>query len=287
MTTIQLEERHAETARSTAPWALEKLPPFPMVATRLLAVLNKENPEISEVGRTIAADPVFATRVLQMANSPLFALERQIRTLSHAIIVLGLARVKAIAVTRALGDFVGSALKDKALRACWQHSLAGALIAAKLAHACKMNQDFAYVAALLRDIGRLALLVNFPESYANLLAVSQENAYDLMDVERDLFDIDHCEAGTWLMEKMPFPPEFVEVVARHHQASIPEPFRMVHLVRIADRLADALGFATWVAGEPPVFEQVLADLPAAARFRFEADPEELKAEITAKIQTWS
>ena len=86
---------------------------------------------------------------------------------------------------------------------------------------------------------------------------------------------------------MPFPPEFVEVVARHHQASIPEPFRMVHLVRIADRLADALGFATWIAGELPVFEDVPADLPAAARLRFEADPEELKAEITAKIQTWS
>ena len=77
-----------------------------------------------------------------------------------------------------------------------------------------MDADFAYVAGLLRDIGRLALLVKYPEPYANLLVVSGEQQFDLLMMERELFDIDHCEAGAWLMQQLPFPPELDEIIAR-------------------------------------------------------------------------
>jgi len=272
---------------NTAPWALEKLPPFPLVASRLMQLLAKEDPDITEVGRMISAEPVFATRVLQMANSPLFALTAQVKTLSHAIVVLGLARVKSITVTRALGDFVAPALSIRSLRVCWQNSLAGALLAEKLARACKMDADVAYVAGLLRDIGRLALLVKYPDSYANLLAVSGEHSFDLMNTERELFDVDHCQAGAWLMERMPFPPELSEVVAHHHDAPAEKAFRMLHLVRVADRMADALGFAVAVQVNQPVFGDVLQELPEAALLRFNYEEEELRSEIEARIQTWS
>jgi putative nucleotidyltransferase with HDIG domain len=271
---------------SSPPWALDKLPPFPLVATRLMQLLAREDVDITEVGRMISAEPVFATRVLQMANSPLFALTAQVKTISHAIVVLGLSRVKAITVTRALGDFVAPALNVRSLRVCWQNSLAGALLAEKLARASKMDPDFAYVAGLLRDIGRLALLVKYPDSYANLMAVSGENAYDLMTTERELFDVDHCQAGAWLMERMPFPPELAEVVAHHHDAPADGPFRMVHLIRIADRMADALGFAVIAPVQPLQFADVAQELPESARSRFNYDPEDLTAEIDVRIQTW-
>ncbi len=243
MIDTEVRESQRKPPTNITPWALDKLPPFPLVASRLMQLLAEEDPDISEVGRMIAAEPVFATRVLQMANSPLFALTAQVKTLSHAIVVLGLARVKSITVTRALGDFVAPVLSVRSLRICWQNSLAGALLAEKLARACKMDPDVAYVAGLLRDIGRLGLLVKYPDSYANLLAVSGEHAFDLMNTERELFDVDHCQAGAWLMEQMPFPPELTEVVVHHHDSPTDNSFRMVHLIRIADRMADALGFA--------------------------------------------
>jgi putative nucleotidyltransferase with HDIG domain len=268
------------------PWALDRLPPFPLVAGRLMQLLAKEEPDISEVGRMISAEPVFAARVLQMANSPLFALTAQVKTLSHAIVVLGLARVKSITVTRALGDFVAPALSVRSLRVCWQNSLAGALLAEKLARACKMDPDVAYVAGLLRDVGRLALLVKYPDSYANLLAVSSEHAFDVLNTERELFDVDHCQAGAWLMERMPFPADLSEVVAHHHEAPTDRTFRLVNLVRIADRMADALGFAVVAQVNQPKYGEVLEELPEGALSRFHYDEEELRAEIDMRIQTW-
>jgi putative nucleotidyltransferase with HDIG domain len=283
-TEVRTSQRKPPT--NTTPWALDKLPPFPLVASRLMQLLAREDPDITEVGQMISAEPVFATRVLQMANSPLFALTAQVKTLSHAIVVLGLARVKSITVTRALGDFVAPALSVRSLRVCWQNSLAGALLAEKVARACKMDPDVAYVAGLLRDIGRLALLVKYPDSYANLLAVSGENAFDLLNTERELFDVDHCQAGAWLMERMPFPPELAEVVAHHHDTPADKTFRLLQLIRIADRMADALGFAVVTQVDALPFAEVLQELPEAAQARFDHEEKDLKAEIDMRIQTW-
>jgi putative nucleotidyltransferase with HDIG domain len=208
-----------------------------------------------------------------------------VKTISHAIIVLGLQRVKAVTLTRVMGDFVAPVLKIKALRACWRNSLAGAILAERLARPCQMDPDFAYAAGLLRDIGRLALLVKYPESYANLLAVSGEHSFDLMTTERDLFDIDHCQAGAWMIEKMPFPPELSEVVAHHHTL-LGKPFRMVHVVRIADMLADTLGFAVITPVNAMGFDEVRRELPEMARSRFTSSPEELAADVDARIQAW-
>jgi hypothetical protein len=183
------------------------------------------------------------------------------------------------------GGFVVFPLKDFVFEGFWQNSLACALLSEKLARACKIDADFAYVAGLLRDIGRLALLVKYPDSYINLLAVAGEQGFDLIHTERGLFDIDHCQAGSWLMGKMPFPPDLCEVVAKHHEPPS-GPFRMVHLVRIAGLLADTLGFAVLPELSYPTFAEVLQDLPEAACMRFTPDPQELKADIAARIQSW-
>jgi len=275
------------TAAKETPWALDQLPPFPWIATRLMQMYSEPDVSISEIGRVIAMEPVFAARVLQLANSPLFATRAQVKTLSHAIILLGLKRVKSITITRALGDFVAPALKIQALRACWRNSLAAAILSERLARACKLDPDFAYLAGLMRDIGRLALLVKYPEPYANLLAVSQENSYDLLATEYDLFDLDHCQAGAWIIADLPFPPELREVIAWHHETLGPRPFRMVHLVHIADRMADALGFAVVKPKEAPSFREALALLPAEMRGRFSEDADALTADIESRIRDWA
>lgn len=275
-----------QTSVKPAPWALDELPPFPWVAKRLMATVSREDVDISEVGKLIAAEPVFATRVLQLANSPLFALERQVRTISHAIILLGLDRVKAITFTRALEDFVAPTLSIQALRVCWKNCLAAALLGEKLARAARMDADFAYVAALLRDIGRLALLVKYPEPYSNLLAVSGEQHFDLLMMERELFDIDHCEAGTWLMQQLPFPPDLAEIIAHHHEQLDRDSFRMLHVVQCADRLAEALGFGVLPEMQGPSVEEIIECLPEAARARLGDDYEQWKTEVAARLEAW-
>jgi len=153
-----------------------------------------------------------------------------------------------------------------------------------------MDADFAYVAGLLRDIGRLALLVKYPGPYTNLLEVSSEQHFDILMTERELFDIDHCQAGAWLIQQMPFPPELEDIIVRHHQELDHDSFHMVHLVQCADRLADALGFGVIAdAPGPDITERIayaLEHLPEAARARLGDDHEQWKTETAARLQAW-
>ncbi|MGA2590386.1 MAG: HDOD domain-containing protein [Bryobacteraceae bacterium] len=284
MTELQPKDVAPAPAESAAPWALDDLPPFPAVATQILQLVSKEDVSLGEVGTLIGADPVFAADVLQIANSALFALSFHVRTIAHAIAVLGTERVKALSLTRALGNYLSPALKVEALRRCWQHSLAGAILAERLARTCGINRDLAYTAGLLRDIGRLALLVKYPHPYADVLFVTQENGFDLMATERDLFDVDHCQAGYWLTEKMQIPPELREVVARHHEDSRDAPFGLVQLVHVADLMSEALGFGVLTLAEPPSFAEVLEQLPEPVRRCFAQDPEQLRTEVGSKMQ---
>jgi len=290
MTELQSKDVTPAPAEGGTPWALDDLPPFPAVAAQILQLVSKDDINLCEVGTLIGADPVFAADVLQIANSALFAISFHVRTIPHAIAVLGIERVKALALTRALGRYLAPALKVQALRRCWQHSLAGAILAERLARTCGIDRELAYTAGLLRDIGRLALLVKYPQPYANMLFVTQEHGFDLLATERDLFDVDHCQAGYWLAEKMQLPPELCEVVSRHHEDSTDAPFGLVQLAHVADLMSDALGFGVFSLVEPPSFDGVLEHLPEPVRRGFSQASSggngagQLRAELASKMQ---
>jgi hypothetical protein len=55
------------------PRALDRLPPSPIVAVRLIQLFANPDVHITEIDRIISVEPVFTARALQMANSPLFA----------------------------------------------------------------------------------------------------------------------------------------------------------------------------------------------------------------------
>jgi hypothetical protein len=51
-------------------------------------------------------------------------------------------------------------------------------------------------------------------------------------------------------------------------------------------MADALGFAVITYTNQPSAEEVLKELPAAFRSRFQFDSQDLSAEIESKLQSW-
>jgi HD-like signal output (HDOD) protein len=260
------------------PWALRELPPFPAIVTRVLQLLAREDAPLQEVVELVRTDAAFSAGILRAANSALFGLMSRVETVKHAIVVMGVDRVRALTLTVALGSYMRSALKIEALRRCWRHSLACALLSEELASACALSTDRAFTAGMLHDLGRLGLLAAYPAEYSNVLAVTEENSFDILDTERALFDIDHCEAGRWLMKEWHLPVEYHEIAARHH-AELPEKFALLALVSLACRLADTLGFEATTPSRQWTLPEIRALLPEAAQTRFDPQPEALRARI--------
>jgi putative nucleotidyltransferase with HDIG domain len=279
-----------EVQRTARPWALSTPPPFPAIAMKVLELLGHDDTvDVREVVRWLQADPVFSGEMLRVANSALYGLRTEIRSVHQATINLGLDFVKAVAITVGLRAYVKSAVKAPVLRRCWTHSMACGIVSQELAAACFMKGDEAYTAGLLHDIGRMGLLAAYPLEYANVLSVAVEYSFDVLHCEKELFDIDHCEAGAWMAEQWKLPATLADIAAHHHDplpaVTAKQKLDLLTIVGLACRLADSLDFGAIKATRdswPP--EKVVSYLPDAAKQRFPKDLAALKARISDRIQ---
>lgn len=281
---VVAEKTGKETSREL-PWALRQLPSFPAVATKLLQLLAKEDVPIRRIVELIRTDPAFSSGILRVANSALFGFASKVETVKHAVVVVGLDRVMTLTLTVAMGSYLKAALRIAVLRGCWRHSLACALLSEELATSCSVHLDRAYTAGLLHDIGRLGLLVAYPAEYGKLLTVAEQNAGDVLEMERKLFDMDHCQAGRRLMEEWKFPEEFHEIAARHHSEPTTGEFNLLALARLACRLADTLGFQAVKPARLWTFQEIQAALPEPFQQRFNPDPDSLRARVATIIDS--
>lgn len=274
----------ARNETAERPWALINLPPFPAVAMRVLQLLSREDLGLKELTQQIQADPVLASEILVLANSVLFGFRTEIRSILQATTLLGAQRVKGIALTIAMKTYLTKSFQIPALLACWRHNLATALVAEELARISLIEKDFAYVAGLLHDVGRLALGMIKPIEYANLLTANTKEAVNILSAERELFGMDHCEAGRWLTESWKLPKVFVEVAGRHH-APKGNTFDIVALVNRSCLMADTLGFSAVESASQKRFEDILLSLPERERKRFDPDPKKFAVNLAIKIHS--
>jgi HD-like signal output (HDOD) protein len=195
---------------------LARIPAFPPIVLRLLDVLSSDDVEIRELVSLVSSDPAFSAQILQVANSPLFGFRSQIDSVQSALVVLGLRRVRALTMTVATANHMKAVLKIEELSRCWRHMLACALLTEELARSCSKFEERAYTAGLLHDVGRLGLLLAHPTEYAELLRNATRNALELLDCEKNVLGMDHCEAGRLLAAQWNLPAELQIVAARHH-----------------------------------------------------------------------
>lgn len=177
------------------PWAHLRLPPFPRVAIRVLQLTNNENVQLHQLSELISSDAAFASEVLTIANSLVYAPRFPACTILQAIAVLGANHLQGLCLTVGVRSYLGRALNHPLIRNVWRHNLACAVIAEQLAAAGFMDKDTAYTAGVLHDIGRLALAVIRPTEYAALLETHQGTGASILEEEHFLFGCDHCEAG--------------------------------------------------------------------------------------------
>ncbi len=277
-----------ETQRDNSaavPWAHLRLPPFPQVAIRVLQLASDENVPLHQLSELVSSDPAFSSEVLTIANSLLYAPRYPVTSILQAIAVLGANHLQGMCVTVGVRAYLGGALSRPSMRAVWRHNLACAMIAEELASAGSLDKDSAYTAGMIHDIGRLALAVIRPREYAVLLGMQSGPATSILEGERELFGLDHCEAGRRLIADWKMPSEFECVVAEHHDPRQKDgSWGMAELINLSCRMADAAGFAAFPRCEATPYPELLDELPARERSRFHADQESLTVDLIDKIE---
>ncbi|HEV2487634.1 MAG TPA: HDOD domain-containing protein [Terracidiphilus sp.] len=266
------------------PWAHLRLPPFPQVAIRVLQLANNENVQLHQLCELISSDPAFASEVLTVANSALYAPRYPSSSILQAIAVLGANTLQGMCITVGVRAYLGKSMSHASMRGLWRHSLACAIIAERLASMGFLDKDTAYTSGILHDIGRIALAVIQPQEYGNLLATHRGAPSSILEDERRLFGWDHCETGQQLVTDWKLPSDFEAIVSEHHCVKRTDgAWGMTELVKVSCRMADAAGFPAFMGCEATPYAELLGELPARERRLFFPDLETLAAEVAKSI----
>lgn len=266
------------------PWAHLRLPPFPQVAVRVMQLAANENVQLHQLCDLIASDPAFASEVLTIANSLLYAPRFPASSIMQAISVLGATHLQGLCITVGVRSYLGKSMRHPSMRALWRHNLACALIAQHLASHGFLDKEVAFTAGILHDIGRFALAVIQPGEYAQLLDRHSGPPASILDGEREIFGWDHCETGKQLIAEWNLPPELEAIVSGHHQARRKDgPWNLVELVKVSCEMANTAGYPAFPGCACAAYPDLLNDLPARERRLFHASIEPLIAEIEVGI----
>ncbi len=218
------------------------LPPLPAVALRVMALVNDERTNASDLAQLLSADQALSAKLLRVANSVEWGFERRITTVREAVIVLGFKQVRQLAlVTSVVSNFrkptpTGS-LFDPDL--FWLHNMAVGLIGeevAKKTHAALPGD--AFTVGVLHDIGRLALRDTLPREFEAAITLHRNRGISLHEAEIRTTGYAHADVGRALGEMWSFPANIVEAIGSHHRPDLtPENDGLAGILAQADRLA--------------------------------------------------
>ena len=205
--------------------SLQTLPAMPKTALDILSIELATDRGNELLLKTIEKDLAISARIIGLANSPLFGTSRKIMTVVDAATVLGIKRVKMVALGFAMMSSIArnppGALNVLHL---WQHSMAVALAMDALARAMPRQMrpadDEIYLAGLLHDIGFLILDYIDPElsnRFHERLAL--ETNLSATEIEAQMLEMSHCELGALLAQHWNLTDVIVDVLRYHHQGA--------------------------------------------------------------------
>jgi putative nucleotidyltransferase with HDIG domain len=236
------------TSKPAAPFSISKdfeIPSIPLVLIRIIQTLDEDSNSAKELEELILHDPALAARILRLANSAFYSFRTRVKTISHAIALLGINIVTSLAIGINIFDtFAKGAKSESALiNQLWTHSCGVAMLVRKIwvrGGRKEKDGEFAFLCGLLHDLGKVIFFKKYPGHYGPIFAAAKkESDQDISFYENENYGVDHAAVGEMLAKQWGFPSELAFIIRRHHDitaGSLP----LINAVMIADLIAKEL-----------------------------------------------
>jgi HD-like signal output (HDOD) protein len=196
--------------------SLASFPALPAIYLGLVRELEKVDSSLERAADLINKDGSVLTRLLQLANSPLFRGTSAITESIDALFQLGTSNVKALVLSlHVFHSYHPLRFPEMPVEALWNHSCQTARLAQKY---CRKKLDEtaandAFFAGLVHDLGCLILVENATERYRSVCAMAARDRKSLLEAEQQVFHATHLELSTFMLRLWGMPETVTQAVA--------------------------------------------------------------------------
>lgn len=212
---VDLKNMRSSTSRLTTRKLMDELGHLHAkkpISLQVLSEIEKPESSASDLAAIIAADVALSARLLRMANSAYYGLSGKVSTLQFAVTVLGFSTVRTVA----LADAVGIHDPQAAPIGFWEDAAITGVAASRAAKWTGASAPEALCAGLLHDLGKVLIYRTDTDNYQELLSRDLDSV-SLIEAERKIYGLDHCEVGARALEAWSLPSDIVNAVRNHHE----------------------------------------------------------------------
>lgn len=200
--------------------SIKDLPPLPNIVSSAMRMLSDPETPVEKIEALIGQDQALVANLIKVGNSALYGGLQKATTLRQVLTRLGLKTTRNLILTAsARGYFLNN---QKGMRVwgqnLWQHSVESALAARRIAEA--INYAFpeeAFIGGLVHDIGKLIILMLFPDPFKEILKLKKMDQMDSKTAENRILGLDHEQIGRLLMDRWNMPDSAKACAEYHHR----------------------------------------------------------------------
>ena len=207
-----------------------KVPSLPEVAFNINKYVGDPNANIANMAKVIQMDPALAAKLVQVANSALYARSGSVEDCRTAVARLGMETTRNLVLSFAVQQSfnIGSAIVRDIARSTWNKSSEVAAISYVLARVTMgMIPDKALLAGLVHNIGAIPILryaADYPELKKNRALINE------------LIQSLAQQLGSLVLKQWSFDSELVDVPRQinNHDYAADQQINYVDLVIVAN-----------------------------------------------------
>lgn len=222
---------------------VKDFPTLPTIFTKVMDMLANPNTNVQDLASLISKDIAMASKILQVVNSPIYALVNRVDTISQAIFYIGFNEVRNICLAVSVVEVFKSVSAGSKFNIVelWKHSIAVGVYSRLLGKSAGItNIDNYFISGIMHDIGKLFFVKFFNTKYLEIIEESYESSLSLDALEKKHFGINHLVLGELITKKWNLPPT-ISNTARYHNIGLKDSFdTLIASVHLADIMANIL-----------------------------------------------
>lgn len=250
------------------------LPPIPKVISDALSLLDSKSTNVSELNRVISKDQSLVSKILLIANSPFYGLQRKVTSVEFAILILGFAEIRSIVTVLSLIEsFKNKTDKFLDQKEFWLHSFLAGTVTKRLAEDLDFpNPGEAFIAGFLHDMGVSVMHRFFHTGFMQICNMVESENISYEHAEIEVLGMTHQQIGNYLIERWNFPQVMCDAILYHHNpGESKNNIVLSSLIHLADYMTQKLGIGNFKWDKNMTFSE---DAMHALRFNSDEALEE-------------